>query len=399
MFHIGYSRNICAWYRRIIAEKRKGLPFVSNLLIGCGIALFVYSVEQTGFIEHVLNRVLYWLLAAIEMMFHYREYHLVTLTGFIMDAAAITVAAAFWTLLRTPSARILANLILLAALIPFTMIMLDRHGILVSGIPIVFCIIVAIVLDAAAEMIRKGLRRRIVEEKQEAEFSVIRHLAHNVKPGLQIARSPLVTIQGFLDTRGLLTAEVSRRLDGTPETAGEALNNAIASLGQINDIIDSTRRLVTREINRGDFRKVDLKALLEQEVLPLYAGKFHAVVEGGATRVTLHRESIVEVFNNLLRNAEIHAFPEYTPDSEVRFQLHQTRTWVVVDYTNNGYPFPANLSVGDFLTFGRKSADSPGEGLGGAWIGKAIEAHGGNFEIIHDDNPVHFRIKLPKRGN
>ena len=235
--------------------------------------------------------------------------------------------------------------------------------------------------------------------KTEAEYSVIRHLAHNVKPGLQIARSPLVTIQRFLDSRGLLDAEVSRRLDGSSETAGEALHKAIASLGQINDIIDNTRRLVTREINRDDFQEIELKELLEKDVLPLHVGKFRVVVDGGSTWVPLHRESIVEAFHNLLRNAEVHGFPEYIPGSEVRFHLHQTRKWVVIDYTNNGRPFPVNLTANDFLTFGRKSADSPGEGLGGAWIGKVIEAHGGDLEIIRDGHPVHFRIRLPKRGN
>ena len=52
----------------------------------------------------------------------------------------------------------------------------------------------------------------------------------------------------------------------------------------------------------------------------------------------------------------------------------------------------------DFLAFGRKSGDSPGEGLGGAWIGKVIAAHNGSFEIIRDEHALHFRIMLPKGG-
>jgi nitrogen fixation/metabolism regulation signal transduction histidine kinase len=123
------------------------------------------------------------------------------------------------------------------------------------------------------------------------------------------------------------------------------------------------------------------------------------VVNGGPVWVSLHRESFVEAVNNLLRNAEVHGFPEPDAGNEVRFTLRQTRKRIVIDYTNNGRPFPANLSARDFLSFGRKGADSPGEGLGGAWIGKVIEAHGGGFEIIRDGQPVHFRITLPKRGD
>ena len=35
-----------------------------------------------------------------------------------------------------------------------------------------------------------------------------------------------------------------------------------------------------------------------------------------------------------------------------------------------------------YLSFGKKSINSKSEGLGGAWIGKVIEAHDGTFEII-----------------
>lgn len=393
------SRSMPAGYRRIFTAQGGKVPFWGNLLIGGAIALLVYFVEQTGLVEHLLNRVLYVLLSAIGMLFRYREFRLFTTAGLILDVVSVVLAVTLWTFFRSASARILANLALFVAVIPVTVVMLDRYSVLISGAPIVFGIIVAIAFDAAADQVRKLLHRRISEEKQEAEFSVIRHLAHNVKPGLQIARSPLVAIQAFLDDRGLLSAEVSRRLDGSPETAGDALNKAIASLGQINDIIDNTRRLVTREINRHDFRETELRELLEKDVLPLHAGKFGALVEGGDAWAPLHRESIIEAFNNLLRNAEVHGFSEYAADSRVCFHLRQTRKWVVIDYTNNGNPFPLNLTAADFLTFGRKSADSPGEGLGGAWIGKVVDAHGGVFEIIRDGHPVHFRIRLPKRGN
>ncbi len=384
--------------RCLVAAKRARVAYLSNLLVGAAIALLVYFVDQTGLFEYLLNRVLYLLLSAIGMLLNYKEYHLLTPAGFALDVLTVALATGLWTLLRTPSARILANLLFLVALVPLTIALLERYGVFINGTPIVAGVIVAIILDATADLVKKALRRRIRQGRREAEYSIIRHLAHNVKPGLQIARSPLVSIRRFLGERGLLGAELSRRLDGTVETVGEALDNALTSLGQINDIIDGTRLLVTREIPREEFREVDLRELLEQEVLPLHAGSFRTVIEGGAAWVRLHRESVVELFNNLLRNAGVHGFPRYDPDSLVTFRLRQTRTLVVIDYTNNGRPFPANLSAADFLTFGRKSTDSRGEGLGGAWIGKVIEAHGGDFQIIRDSHPVHFRIRLPRRG-
>lgn len=381
------------------AAGRQG-AFLANLLIGGAVAFLVYFIQQAGLIELLLNRILYLLLLAIGTVIRYKQFHALTWSGLLVDAVIVVVAAGSWTYLKTAPARILCNGILALILIPLTFYLSTRYGIFSSGLPIVSGIIVAIVLDAASDLAKKRLRQRIAGEKQEAEFSIVRHLAHNVKPSLQIARSPLIALHGLLAERGLLDAELSRRLDGSRETAGEALDNAIASLGQINGIIDNTRKLVTREINRDEFRDVELKELLEKEVFPLHAGgKFRLVIEGTAVKVRLHRDSFVEAVNNLLRNAAVHGCPDHRPDAEVRFLLRQTRKSAVIDYTNNGRPFPANLSAADFLSFGRKGAESPGEGLGGAWIGKVIEAHAGQFEIVRDGAPVHFRITLPRRGN
>jgi signal transduction histidine kinase len=373
--------------------------FFANLLIGASLALLVYCIEQTGMVAQFFNRILYLLLAAIGGVLHFSQFSPFTIEGLALDVLAVLISVSIWTWFRSLALRIIANLLLCAALIPLTFFLIDKNGILLSGAPIVAAIIVAILLDAIADRYRKRLRRRIVVEKQEAEYSVIRHLAHNVKPGLQIVRSPLLALQEILDRRGLLNAELSRRLDGSVETVGDALNNAITSLGQINDIIDNTRQLVTREIDSEDLREVELKALFERDIFPLHAGKFKMIVDGGPLWLSLHRESFVEAINNLLRNAEVHGFAVPDGADEVRFTLRQTRKMVVIDYTNNGRPFPANLSTDDFLSFGKKGADSPGEGLGGAWIGKVIEAHGGDFEIIRDGQPLHFRITVPKRGN
>ncbi len=386
-------------FTRFIPLKGTRNAFLANLLIGTSLALLIYFIEQTGMVATLFNRILYLLLSAIGGVLHLSQFSPFTIEGLAMDALSVVISVSIWTWFTSLALRIIANLLLCAALIPLTIFLIDNYGILLSGVPIVAAIIIALLLDAVADRFRNRLRRRIVVEKQEAEYSVIRHLAHNVKPGLQIVRSPLIALQELLDRRGLLTAELSRRLDGSVETVGEALNNAITSLGQINAIIDNTRQLVTREIDSETLCEVELQELLVRDIFPLHAGKFKMTVNGGPVWVSLHRESFIEAINNLLRNAETHGFLEPAAANEVCFTLRQSRKKVVIDYTNNGRPFPANLSTDDFLSFGRKGADSPGEGLGGAWIGKVIEAHSGNFEIIRDGQPLHFRITLPKRGN
>ncbi len=373
--------------------------FLSNLCIGVAIALLVYFVKQTGLIEHLLNRFLFLLLSAIGNVLHYGELNVFTVQGIALDLATVIASVICWTVFKTLTGRIIPNLLIFSLLLPLTVVLMDEKQILLCGAPIVAGIMLAIIIEAIADHYRKRFRKRIAEEKQGAEFSVICHLAHNVKPGLQMVRSPLLSIRDLLERKGMLDTELSRRMDGSVETMGDALNNAVTTLRQINDIIDNTRLLVTHEINREMFREVELKEFLLHEVLPPYAGRFTAIVEGGPIWISLHTESFIEAVNNLLRNAMVHAFNGDSADNRVRFTLRQTRKHVIIDYSNNGTPFPANLEAADFLSFGKKGADSPGDGLGGAWIAKVIAAHGGHFEIIRDDLPVHFRITLSNKEN
>ena len=382
-----------------LPERWKSGSFVTNLLIGSSIAFFVYFVEQTGFLQRLLNFIIYLLLTMTGSLLRYKYFHTLTWSGIVLDIGVVVAATLIWTAFRGFAARVLTNSLLFLLLIPVSLYLFNRHAIVISAAPIVLGIIMAIAIDAAVELKKQRFRRKLAEEKQEAEFSVIRHLAHNVRPNLQIIRSPLASIRDFLAREGLLDTELSRRLDGSAETVGEALENAVAAIAQISAVIDNTRRLVTREIPREEFVGINVKELLEREIFPLHAGRFALVVTGTQCRVRLHRNSFVEAVNNLIRNAEVHGFPEAAPAGELRFSLKETRNSLVIDYTNNGLPFPSNLTTREFLAFGVKSADSPGEGLGGAWIGKVIDAHGGSFEIIRDDNPVHFRINLPKEGH
>jgi nitrogen-specific signal transduction histidine kinase len=382
-----------------LPEWRKTGSFVANLLIGTSIAFFVYFVEQTGFLQRFLNFIIYLLLSVAGSVLKYKYFHTLTWKGIIIDTCVVVTATLIWTAFRGFAARVLTNTLLFLLLIPVSLYLFNRYAVVISAAPIVLGIIMAIAIDAAVELKKQRFRRKLAEEKQEAEFSVIRHLAHNVRPNLQITRSPLASIRDFLEREGLLDTELSRRLDGSAETIGEALDKAIAGISRISAVIDSTRRLVTREIPREEFVETNVKELLEREIFPLHAGRFALVATGTPCRVRLHRNSFVEAVNNLIRNAEVHGFPEAAPADELRFSLKETRNSLVIDYTNNGLSFPSNLTTREFLTFGVKSTDSPGEGLGGAWIGKVIDAHGGSFEIIRDDNPVHFRITLPKGGH
>ena len=371
--------------------------FTANLIIGAAIALFVYFLKQSALPEFLLAHAaelaarLYLTLALNRLGLSSSPF---TLLG---DAFCVLVAAALWTYLKPARLKVAAVISLGLLLLPLSLAGHDARGGGLTAPLIAWGVALAIAAEALANLLSGGIRTRLADEKQEAESGILGHLTHNVKPNIQIARSPLTAVLEFLEARGVSGEVLAKRLDGSDETVGDALQKAVASLDQIGEILESTRKLVTCQIRREEFSEVSLVELISRDIAPLYAGLLRIAVSGDAQlTLRLHRGSFTEAINNLVRNALTHAFTQAHSDRELRFTLRETRNRVTIDYTNNGRPFPRNLDAREFLTPGRKSHDSPGEGLGGAFIGKVVAAHHGSFEIVRDEHPLHFRITLPK---
>jgi len=373
--------------------------FTSNIIIAASIALFIYFLKQSLLLEHILAYIITFLLKIHFTLIRNRFYFAPSTINLISDLFVITIAAYFWTCFKTAKYRLLSNFALAILLIPVSLFVYNRYGVILTSFLIVCGIIIGVAIEALVDHMSRLYHLRILEEKQEAEFSILRHLNHSVKPNLQIVKSPLNAVIDFLEENGLSGKVLAKRLDGSDETVGEALQKSITGLNRINDILDHTRKLVTQQIAREEFHEQRIIGLFEEEIIPLHSGKIRINVSGDdQLTVVLHKESFIEAINNLVRNAEVHAFPESLQDAELNFVIRENRKNIIIDYTNNGRPFPENLDAVGFLSFGRKSDESPGEGLGGAWIGKVIEAHHGIFEIIRDENPLHFRITMPKTG-
>lgn len=381
----------------MLLPKRK--LFTSNILICMAITLFMCFLLQTSFL-HWLLFTLHDTLFRLQASLLLNKKHIIPSPKSLgIDLSVLVACAYFWTYQKTVGKKIGWSMALGIFMIPISIYLFNTHGLLILSVPIVIGVTIGIALDSSREIILNRFHRKIVEEKHDAEYNILRHLNHNVRPSIQMAKSPINAVTSFLESRGILNETLARRLDGSNETVGEALQHALVSLGHINDILDSTRKLVTHEIRREDFQEVNICELFGNEVTPLFATTFPISVLCNRTiKIRLHKQSFVEAVLNIIRNAEIHGFPEERSNARLTFHIAERRKSIVIDYTNNGRPFPENLDEKDFLTFGKKSGDSPGEGLGGAWIGKVIMAHNGSFEIIRDEHPLHFRIMLPKGG-
>jgi signal transduction histidine kinase len=273
------------------------------------------------------------------------------------------------------------------------------HYLIAFGIPF----FVASVIDHYCKE-RKSILK-IEAEKQDAEFQIVSHLAHNIKPKLSSAQSVLSHLQDFIHSSNLGEAPLQKQFyEGqTIETVMAALQKAKGALRQVDDEIMNIRNLITEEINDDDFQKVNIAKLFSEEIIPLFndkSGKFHIEIEmEPKCDVVLHKHSFIESMNNLIRNALVHGFTNHSFRHTIKFVVRKKKGNLIVDYLNDGAPLPQELNQSNLLAYGVKSLGSPGMGLGMAYVGRMIKAHHGTFEILDDpDYNVHFRITLPKGG-
>jgi hypothetical protein len=360
----------------------------------------VFLLGRTTFADWLVDVALrFLLLLKLFLVEQHVEHH--SLVPQLLALGIVTTAAStISTFARTMPLAVLLN-VLLAGVVLACRLSVPNCLIPFSAIPVIALITLGTATNQMFEQraLRKRSRRAV--DQLESGFTILRHIAHSINPTVRTALSPLLSLKDFLLAHGLTDVMVARRRDGTGESAGAALETALLSLDQIRDVLETAEDMFSGRVTEEDFVMIDLRELFEREILPLYVDAgFRVETEfSGQLTIPLHRPSFVQAIKNMVRNAEMHGFPVGFSRPEglyVRFEVRATVREVVIDCRNNGVPFPRGFRGSDYLAFGKRGKESNGKGLGGAWVGRCVELHGGTFRKIGSD-PVHLRITLPKR--
>lgn len=386
-------------YEALYANRRR--VFGANLLSGLLIAFSVFFLGQTALFDTILDFFIRLLLTVKLVMFERRLMPAPLLPTAVSFIAIVAIAAGVCTQVRSMVVVMALNMGLCATIVWVNFFVTLPFYVPLSTVPVVFLITLGAFLDWVLE--RRLLRRRSRRsaERQETGFTILRHIAHSVNPTIQMALSPLRDVRDYLEARGQTVDIIGTRRDGSVERVDDALAATELGLRQIREILDTTEDLFGNRIEERDFEEVDPRELFAREIIPLFPNPRFAIRTEfrDVGTVRLHRPSFVQAVKNLIRNAEVHGFPsgfEQEEGLKVSFSISRTVKEIVIDYENNGLPFPRGMRTGDFLAFGTKGKGSPGKGLGGAWVAKFVELHNGTFRKLGND-PVRFRITLPRR--
>lgn len=144
------------------------------------------------------------------------------------------------------------------------------------------------------------------------------------------------------------------------------------------------------------------------------------------TLIFANTDLLTDLFNNLIKNAEVHAFTDFPArvtaqrthpnrNSHNRIEIYvmlnsdkgagkEEESDIVILVSNTGKGFPENFNFSDFIRKGSKAGKHAGDGFGGWYINEIIKKFNGQLDIIDEqggeglpdtDLSTSFEITIP----
>lgn len=196
------------------------------------------------------------------------------------------------------------------------------------------------------------------------------------------------------------------------DTVAHILQRVEALLRNTIGTLDATGSIIKADKSHLHLEFVHVKTFL-QEVASLYAQERRFAIQVEAEEdgygnelsigTFLDKAQMTTALVNFIENAKRHGFVEdkkYT----IRFRvgLSPDGQEVVIEYQNDGRPFPPSFSFDNFISYGDYAGETGHSGIGGYLISQIIDNHDGTLayrESIERSDPfkVQFEISLPHR--
>lgn len=110
-------------------------------------------------------------------------------------------------------------------------------------------------------------------------------------------------------------------------------------------------------------------------------------------------DSFLKLFSNVISNAISHGFKNRLGQNIIRTSIYfdNDENKCVLEISNNGLPLAEDFDFTRLVTWGEKTSDSEGKGIGGADILKIMENHNGRFELFNspmEEFPVTYKLSF-----
>lgn len=194
------------------------------------------------------------------------------------------------------------------------------------------------------------------EETKQAEADVIKTLTHQLRPTFTGLNNLANRIERIVkrESLGKLLEYEELELDIDPELEGQIAKPDNFSLAQLmeklsgdtqhlSNILTNVDKVMNFKLAKEDLKPIDLNKFLQsyRKQKSIEQGHPYQIeVKGETTLVALHEPSFKELLDQLLLNADRHAFSGdmIKRNNRVQFNLRtsKTRHVAILEYTNNG---------------------------------------------------------------
>lgn len=257
----------------------------------------------------------------------------------------------------------------------------------------------AIVDDLAREQYAKKKQELnkmygdVYAEKEE-EFKSLKHAMGKSVAGINAA---VDNLYNYFDKTGMLDTIVQTRR-----------NTTVAD--KLKVIKDSIHHIEVLMQNGADFLDVSQYPLSSVSISEIWSNIHYETERFSVNKSEVMIQSMSEVnvrmnldlfkilINDIMSNAEKHAFFDNDPANVVRVEISSDNAWLTLLISNNGEPFPKDVDVQKFTKRHWSAGEHRGSGIGGHDIQKIVKAFQGEFELIPDYKetfPTCYVLRFP----
>jgi signal transduction histidine kinase len=318
--------------------------------------------------------------AVLGIVVHVLFGYIVVMSGFVVHRSRLSGSECVLA-----AKRCVAGGLLMGALVVWRAVPELRSG--AVGLPFLNELVVVSSVGAAAGALvginrgRAERNRRLAAQKDDREETLVfllRLLDHDIQ-------NHLSAISGYNDT--IDPESVDSTLDPV-----EGIENRTAD---IERLLETANAVLESETGEGESRRIDLSAVLREQVAATRADAPLATIETDIEDgLTVESSRFVgEVFHNILDNAVVHNSPA---ELSMSVSAAAVDGGVLVQITDDGDGIPDRIRD-EVFDPGVRDGGSDGDGLGLYLARKLVESYGGAIEIA-DRSPsgTRFRVWFPE---
>lgn len=191
-----------------------------------------------------------------------------------------------------------------------------------------------------------------------------------------------------------------------------AANDTKDALDSINDNFKYIQRMITTvgadfESGRLKLSNINVNDFVKSYIYSwrnfgsdIFELSYHSNVSDD-TYIKVDADMFRVLFDTILRNAYKHGFyAQGTPDNKVEittsFVRKEDREYILVEFANNGAPFPKGFDIHQYIKRGAFAGDTGNTGLGGYHIYSIVKRHDGFLNLADSKAwPVIIEVLIP----